>query len=549
LEEEEDVILVQSINFTKNYLLMNKCFLFLAFVLSLISAGLVGKAQIHSVYDQLVYVNAEWKNQTDVDPQLRSELSQALDEQKLIQLHLHEVEKLLRERDISKLTPQLKENRLKNLNVLHQYCMAGVFPVNSRHMNRQPYFIDDNNVYCAVGYLMKESGADDVAKDIRRTQNYSFLADIHHDKLMSWVQQSGLTFDELALIQPAYGEDWPAAIIEFHYNNAGPDVNEYIEIHQSSGQLIGMIPFNKVLFYDGTGTLYKTLLIAQMQTFTSGVHQFYHYLFPVNENFADNGRVELWGTNPSLGTNKLIAVNTYTNNSLQLDDYFYGNPWSRVFNIGESESTLVNFSLNFCDFYRNITYNLQSMPTTIGALNACLILPISLSNFSYSIIDKKVNLHWETTSETNSRQFIVERSLNGMDFQAIGSVPASGNSSSLKQYSLTDNAPNYINHYRIKQVDVDGRFTYSKILYVKVEKASPLHILQNVVSTNLQYHVNAEMAGSKLDIYDMTGRNVYSTVTKAGAQQLNVSGWSVGKYLIRLIAVSGQTYSHQFIKQ
>ena len=102
---------------------------------------------------------------------------------------------------------------------------------------------------------MKESGADDVARDIKRTQNYSFLVDIHHEKLMSWVRQSGLTFDELALIQPGYGNDWPAAIVEFHYNNTGADVNEYIEIHQSSGGTIGLISFDTVRFYYGSGNL------------------------------------------------------------------------------------------------------------------------------------------------------------------------------------------------------------------------------------------------------------------------------------------------------
>jgi Secretion system C-terminal sorting domain len=136
-----------------------------------------------------------------------------------------------------------------------------------------------------------------------------------------------------------------------------------------------------------------------------------------------------------------------------------------------------------------------------------------------------------------------------MDFQPIGMLPAAGNSNSLKQYSLTDNAPNYINHYRIKQVDNDGRFTYSKILYVKIVSASPLQLLQNIVQTDLRYQVNAEMSGSKLEIYDMTGKTVYTTVTKTGVQLINVYGWSAGKYLIRLIANNGQVYSHQFIKQ
>jgi hypothetical protein len=57
------------------------------------------------------------------------------------------------------------------------------------------------------------------------------------------------------------------------------------------------------------------------------------------------------------------------------------------------------------------------------------------------------------------------------------------------------------------------------------------------------------MNGSRLEIYDMMGRSFYQGGTKEGIQLINVSGWSAGKYLIRLIAANGQVYSHQFIKQ
>ena len=513
----------------------------------MICVSLDGKAQIHSEYDQLVYVNPEWRNQRDVDPQLKLNAPKPLNEQQLIQLHLFETEKLLRKRDVCNFSPVLKENRTKNLDVLHQYLVAGVFPLNTKHQERQPYFIDDNNVYCAVGFLMKESGADDVARDINKRQNYSYLVDIHHEKLMSWVQQSGLTFDELALIQPTYGL-WPATIVEFHYNNTGADVNEYIEIHQSSGEFEGMIAFDTVRFYDGAGTLYKTLPITQMESFHS--NRFYYYLFPGNESFADDGRIEISGTGQS-GSSQLISVITYTDNSVQVHDYHFqpGFPAIRTFNIGESESSAVNLSLQFCDFYYNAGWDLETMSTTIGALNACLILPIGLSSFSSTVNDKKVILNWETVSETNNRQFIVERSLNGTDFETIGTLPGAGNSNTVKQYVFTDNAPGYINHYRLKQIDFDGRFVYSKILYIKVEKASPLQIMENVVSTHLRYQVNSGMNESRLEIYDMTGRNVYKADTKEGVQLINVSSWSAGKYLIRLLTTNGQVYSHQFIKQ
>lgn len=522
---------------------------FIVLAMTLITVSV--SAQVRSEFDQLAFVNAEWKNQTDVNPQLKSGAARILNEQQLVQFHLSETEKLLRTRDVSNLSPALKAQRAKNLDVLHQYMLAGVFPTNTRHQERQPYFIDDKDVHCAVGYLMKESGAEDVARDINRMQNYSFLADINHKKLMSWVAQSGLTFDELALIQPGYGYEWCAAITEMHYNNTGTDVNEYIEIHQSSGGSLGMNRFDTVRFYDGGGILYKTLPIGDMQSFVSpsGTHQFYYYTFPANESFADAGKIELIEkvqTRP----NRILSSTTYTSTSVQVQDFYFSLPplLNRTFNTGESESTTVNSSLNFIGFYMDPDWRLTSAPATPGALNPLLVLPVSLRSFSYTVNNKKVELNWETATENNNKEFIVERSANGTDFTAIGSLPGAGNSSVVKRYTFTDNHPNYVNHYRLKQVNFDGKTAYSEILYVKVEKASPLQVLENTVTTDLSYQVNAGMNGSRIEIYDISGRSFYKNSAKEGVHHINVSGWSAGKYLIRLLAANGQVYTNQFIK-
>jgi len=509
--------------------------------------SLTVNAQNSVVYDQLVNVNSEWKKQTDVAPELRSSPAKQLNEQQLIQLHLSETEKMLAKRDIRNLSPQLQKNRQENLAVLHRYLTAGKFPLNTRHEGRQPYFIDDNNTYCAVGYLMKESGADDVAQDIHRTQNYSYLADIEHPRLMEWVQQSGLSFDELALIQPAYAGDWCSAIIEFHYNNTGTDVNEFIEIHQGSGAVGNMIPFTDVRFYDNNGTLYKTLTPAQMQYYPASISGAFYYIFPSNENFADAGKIELWG-GPSSAT--LISTTTYNDNTVQVEQNLAQPtvPAVRTFNVGESESTPVGNSLTYCGFFYNNNWDLQSIPATMGAENPCTVMPVGLKNFTYSSDGKNIELLWETAMESNSRNFIIERSGNGSDFQQIGTIAASGNSSSLKKYSFTDAQPGYINHYRLKMTDLDGKFTYSKILYVKMDKASPLTILQNNVHTNLPYTINSSVQGSRLEVYDITGRSIYRTEARVGSQQLDVSTWSAGKYLVRLIVKEGEVYTGQFIK-
>ncbi|MEQ1768086.1 MAG: hypothetical protein ABL859_11700, partial [Methylotenera sp.] len=251
------------------------------------------------------------------------------------------------------------------------------FPLNTLHTNRQPYFIDDNNNYCAVGYLMKKSGADNIAKDIQATQNYSYLKDIKNPKLMNWVKQSGLSLDELALIQPGYPGDWPSAIMEIHYNNTGNDVNEYIEIHQSNGVSQGMAFFKTVLFYNHTGALYKTLPILQMESYISNGGQAYYYLFPATEHFADSGRVEIKGLNFS-SEEVLLSATIYTSSSVQVLDYYPypNNPTVRQFNVGESEATPVGTSLTYCGFYYDNNWSLQSVASTIGTQNPCTIMPI-----------------------------------------------------------------------------------------------------------------------------------------------------------------------------
>ena len=526
---------------------MQKKLTYLVFLFLLSLTGLKINAQVNTVYDQLVNINQEWENQPDIDPLLKKLPAKQLTEQQLIQLHLTETEKLLRKRDISRLSADQQMSRLNNLDVLHRYNGAGLFPVNSLHTNRQPYFIDHNNTYCAAGYLMKESGADELARAISKTQNYSYLKDIQHPKLMDWVVRSGLTLDELALIQPGYPGDWPAAIMEFHYNNTGTDVNEYIEIHQSSGVPSGMIAFKTVLFCDASGTLYKTLSTAQMQTYTTSFGIVYYYIFPANESFADKGKIILKGTGLF---NDTISVTTYTDIAVSVADYypFPNNPSVRQFNVGESEATAVNTSLTYCGFYYDIGWYLQSTAATIGTQNPCTIMPIGLNKFYYTEANKKVDLSWETATELNNQFFIVERSLNGVDFFPIGKVPGAGNSSIPKQYSFKDNAPNYVNHYRLKQVNYDGSSAYSKILFVKVVDASLLSVLQNLVRTELHYQV-ISANGGKLDIYDISGRKVMSTIAKTGIENVNVSCWAPGKYIIRLYTADGQMFSQQFVKQ
>jgi hypothetical protein len=498
-------------------------------------------AQFKTIYEQLAYVNTEWKNQPDIDPVLKQQPALPLTEKEMIQLHLKETENLLRKRSTGNLSTALKENRQRNLAVLHGYMEAGVFPVNSLHQNRQPYFIDAYNTYCAVGYLMQQSGADAIARHILETQNYSFLPDVSGPALMEWVQQSGLSFDELALIQPGYADDRPAAIIELHYNNQGDDTNEYLELAQPNG--IGFVDIKSILLYDSLGILYKTLAVP------FSVDKVFYYSFPPAEHFEDKGKIELVGEDPFHGGSPFATtIINYSDTSIDEWDSIITNGQTimRHTSIGENETTGAGTSLTLCN--RNgYTWGWHHLPTTMGAVNICFALPVTLSKFDYNISHHTIVLSWETVTEEKNDFYVIERSNDGNHFKEIGKIAGAGNSNSARKYSFTDNAPAYINHYRLKQIDADGNATYSKILYVKMPAANPISISPNVVRRSLQLTLNTQQAS--LTIYNFSGMEVMSMSAKAGVQYIDVSRLTPGKYLVRATTIDGQVFSRQFIKQ
>ena len=93
------------------------------------------------------------------------------------------------------------------------------------------------------------------------------------------------------------------------------------------------------------------------------------------------------------------------------------------------------------------------------------VLPVRLVSFSGKRVEHQMLLGWQTTFESNSAHFVVEPSNDAHAFEAIGRVVSKGFSESMQGYGFTDEAPQKgTNYYRLRQVDRDGRFEFSKIL-------------------------------------------------------------------------------------
>src|SRR5688572_2214568 len=127
------------------------------------------------------------------------------DEDLRIKTHFEYVESLLRQKDISGLSPELRKKRTQLLDLLHDYRVAGIFPRNYDYKeSREPCFIDKDKRICAVGYLIEKTSGRQIAEDINSKHKYDRILAMNNNMVDSWIETSGLSKVECAMIQPTY---------------------------------------------------------------------------------------------------------------------------------------------------------------------------------------------------------------------------------------------------------------------------------------------------------------------------------------------------------
>lgn len=160
-------------------------------------------------------------------------------------------------------------------------------------------------------------------------------------------------------------------------------------------------------------------------------------------------------------------------------------------------------------------------------------LPIELLRFDAALEShRSVKCTWATASEIDNDRFVVERSTDGITFEGLGTVPGSGTTAAEHAYSFVDPVPKAgIDLYRLKQIDMDGSFTYSETRSVQVGVAEAGLLAwagdEGVIielSTAIAHAVN-------IDVSDMNGRLVTRQRLDPG-QRTSVRA-AAGCYLVR----------------
>lgn len=183
---------------------MKAYFLSFATFLLVLTAAAQDYALHQPAYQHLAGVNAQWQLYPERAPAAEVAF---ISDKALIAYHLQQVVARLAAADHGHLDAVQLSTRKALLDTLAQYAAVGSFPINTLRLQRTPYFIDHRNTHCAVGYLMKASGHEQLAQAISAQHNYSLIANVTTAGLTSWAADHGFSLEELAWIQPTYAKD------------------------------------------------------------------------------------------------------------------------------------------------------------------------------------------------------------------------------------------------------------------------------------------------------------------------------------------------------
>jgi hypothetical protein len=180
-------------------------------------------------------------------------------------------------------------------------------------------------------------------------------------------------------------------------------------------------------------------------------------------------------------------------------------------------------------------------------------LPLTLLKFTGHNAGNMNVLEWKTTHESNTKEFQVERSVNGSGFQLAGTVAAKGNTTTETSYRFNDDrnigSGTYV--YRLKMVDIDDKFSYSTSISLKIKDAGGVEVVGNPFHNSIKLKVAQNVAVS-LRLTDILGRTLAQRSvpqTSGTLIELNVDqSLTPGVYLLEAI-VDDQKTVHKLVKE
>ena len=245
---------------------------------------------------------------------------------------------------------------------------------------------------------------------------------------------------------------------------------------------------------------------------------------------------------PAVNVTGTACLGSSTSLSLSLNPYYtysWQHPSGAVIN--DNTITLDPVTINDIGTYIvTVTSNISGCSdskTLSLQLNNCSIgsLPMTLLQFNGNRQGNVVVLQWKTADEVNTSHFMVERSTDGIHFNAIQKVTVSGETSG--RYTATDYQPlSGKLFYRLQMVDKDGKFTYSTIISINKDGDNTISVTPRLVTNNSDIKVThaATTQAACIQITGIDGKIWFTQPVAKGSGQttLKTNGLAKGNYLV-----------------
>lgn len=164
-----------------------------------------------------------------------------------------------------------------------------------------------------------------------------------------------------------------------------------------------------------------------------------------------------------------------------------------------------------------------------GAVSCNLPLPVDFLNFETTLENQKTLIYWSTASERNNLKFIVEKSKDYINWHEIDELKGAFNSTTEQEYYTYDFNPfNGVNYYRIKQIDVDGKYSYSFVRSINTEKG--LLIVPNPNNGQFNLYGLDKNIDNEIAIYNLFGQKITEIKTNKTQEEINISEFENGVY-------------------
>jgi hypothetical protein len=305
---------------------------------------------------------------------------------------------------------------------------------------------------------------------------------------------------------------------------------------------------NNLVYVTRSGIGQKRCLY--FSTTGSDIKSDYNVLYMNSAAGANNNLAQFGTTNYlSLSTWQTANGGVYDAHSISTNPLFVSIAtanFTPTASICDSSATPLGILTDILDRPRNLTR------PDIGAFEIIPVLPITLAEFTGRKNGVNNLLSWITSNELNNTGFELERSINGVEYTKIAFIQTqatNGISSQKLFYSFEDVSAPIVTkvYYRLKQIDKNGKYSYSNIVVLignKSDKFEITNLYPNPVISILNLAISATKEETiKILITDVVGKLIKqeSRVVKKGenALPINVQNLGAGNYLIKIVCALG----------